>query len=471
MTGLADRARAWPPLARTWPSSGASRAARHLAARVPRASPRAPARRAGAAGCRTRTVVRRWRMATRRWGGRSEARAGLRRGCARRTAPPGSYHEVGDHARSGAAPGASLPYQADRLGGAAAAWRRRSSAALRAGERRRGSCRRRGMLAAPLLLARRATGPRRARWRWPALTEAPCRRLPLLGAAALGRWRARRASRRWPGRWCATLLPGGPGTPRRATAHSAIALGAAALAAALALDAGDLPAARAWLAAHDRWLAWSGAVLGRAEGRARLGAPTTARRATPAPRREHAERALAHAADAAPAARPPRRPPPRSANWPRRRGGTPRRPAHLDAALALADACAAPYERALTLLALAELRAPPTRAGGRRGAALAEARAILAPLGARPALARADALAARLAPRRARPAGLPRRADRARGRGAAPRRPGADQRPGRRSASSSARAPSTPHLRRIYGKLGVNSRAAATRFAIEHGLA
>ncbi|HEX5503872.1 MAG TPA: AAA family ATPase, partial [Thermomicrobiales bacterium] len=38
------------------------------------------------------------------------------------------------------------------------------------------------------------------------------------------------------------------------------------LAAALALDAGDLPVARSWLEAHDRWLTWSGAVLGGAEG-------------------------------------------------------------------------------------------------------------------------------------------------------------------------------------------------------------
>ena len=47
---------------------------------------------------------------------------------------------------------------------------------------------------------------------------------------------------------------------------------------------------------------------------------------------------------------------------------------HLAEALALTEACAAPYERALTLLA--------------------EARALLEPLGTRPALARADALAA-----------------------------------------------------------------------------
>jgi tetratricopeptide (TPR) repeat protein len=57
------------------------------------------------------------------------------------------------------------------------------------------------------------------------------------------------------------------------------------LAAALALDAGDLPAARAWLAAHDRWLAWSGAVLWRAEGQLGWAAyHRSVRRPTPASR-------------------------------------------------------------------------------------------------------------------------------------------------------------------------------------------
>ena len=43
------------------------------------------------------------------------------------------------------------------------------------------------------------------------------------------------------------------------------------LAGALAIDAGDLPTARAWLEAGDRWLAWSGSVLGQAERRLALG--------------------------------------------------------------------------------------------------------------------------------------------------------------------------------------------------------
>ena len=37
------------------------------------------------------------------------------------------------------------------------------------------------------------------------------------------------------------------------------------LAAALAIDEGDVATARGWLEAHDRWLEWSGAVHGRAD--------------------------------------------------------------------------------------------------------------------------------------------------------------------------------------------------------------
>jgi DNA-binding NarL/FixJ family response regulator len=77
--------------------------------------------------------------------------------------------------------------------------------------------------------------------------------------------------------------------------------------------------------------------------------------------------------------------------------------------LAMADACAAPYERALTLLAQAEL----AFAGGRRRAALdllEGVRATCSMLGAAPMLARVADLAARGAPAsrlgKAHPAGL-----------------------------------------------------------------
>src|SRR5262249_36973504 len=68
----------------------------------------------------------------------------------------------------------------------------------------------------------------------------------------------------------------------------------------------------------------------------------------------------------------------------------------LDAAFAPADAGAAIYERALTLLARARQRAAPGDQVA-APAALDEARGILAGLGAAPALAEADALLGRLA--------------------------------------------------------------------------
>jgi DNA-binding CsgD family transcriptional regulator len=68
---------------------------------------------------------------------------------------------------------------------------------------------------------------------------------------------------------------------------------------------------------------------------------------------------------------------------------------HLHAALALADACAAPFERALTLLALAEHHIAQHHPGDAR-TLLNQVRSLCTLLGAKPTLARADALAARL---------------------------------------------------------------------------
>ena len=61
------------------------------------------------------------------------------------------------------------------------------------------------------------------------------------------------------------LFPEGPATEPGDGIHQE-GLFLQRLAADLCLDAGDLPGARAWLAAHDPWLAWSGSVLGRADG-------------------------------------------------------------------------------------------------------------------------------------------------------------------------------------------------------------
>jgi DNA-binding CsgD family transcriptional regulator len=179
------------------------------------------------------------------------------------------------------------------------------------------------------------------------------------------------------------------------------------VAAALALDAGDLPTARAWLERHDAWLAWNGTILWRAEGE--LGwARYYQMKGDPVRAYEHANRALAQAGD-------PRQPLALLAAH-RLLGELDTAAAAFDtaqqqlaASLALADACAAPYERALTLLAQAELHAAT---GNRPEAAtcLTAVHAICEPLGARPTLDRAAALAAWLAelrdPAPASPAGL-----------------------------------------------------------------
>jgi DNA-binding CsgD family transcriptional regulator len=283
-------------------------------------------------------------------------------------------------------------------------------------------------------------------------------------------------------------LPQGPATEPGDTVYLAAVL-AQRLAAALALDAGDLSAARAWLAAHDRWLAWSGSVLGRAEGHLLWSAYHRSADAA-APARRHAEWALAHATE-------PRQP---LALLVAHRllgeldtevGNHAEAEAHLDQALALADACAAPYERALTLLALADACAAPYEraltllalaelhaAGGRPGQASApldEARAVFARLEAKPALARADALAAGLLQAPSPPTGS-RAPDYPAGLSAREAEVLRLVAQGLTNAQVADRLSLSPrtvdrHLNSVYTKLGVSSRSAATRFALEHGLA
>jgi DNA-binding CsgD family transcriptional regulator len=237
------------------------------------------------------------------------------------------------------------------------------------------------------------------------------------------------------------------------------------LAADLCLDAGVLPGAHAWLTAHDAWLSWSGHVLGRADGCLAWARYHWANR--------DPDRARAAAGEARTLASMPDQP----LVWlavhrllgeiDTQSGEYAAAQSHLAAALELATTCEAPFERALTLLGLAELRAAAGDAG-EAAFLLSEVREIYTPLRAAPALARAEALTTRLAGRQsadAYPAGLTEREVEV-----------LRLLPHGLSNAEIADAlfvsPRTvqTHLTNLYGKLGVGGRAEAVAFAMAHGL-
>ena len=205
------------------------------------------------------------------------------------------------------------------------------------------------------------------------------------------------------------VLPLGVGTePGGDRFFSAVAT--QRLAAALSLDAGDLPGALAWLEAHERWLGWSGAALWRSEGRL-LWARYFREQGDEQNAHENAEAALELATE-------PRQP---LALLSAHRllgelatgsGRLPEATEHIEKSLALAEACEAPYERALTLISRAQLL---TVSGSQEEAraVLEEAREVCVRLDARPALQRVAELGKRIEESRNRapssPAGLSRR--------------------------------------------------------------
>jgi DNA-binding NarL/FixJ family response regulator len=138
---------------------------------------------------------------------------------------------------------------------------------------------------------------------------------------------------------------------------------------------------------------------------------------------------------------------------------------HFTAALALADACRAPFERALTLIAHAELLVV-TNDYRRARALLDEARALCLPLDALPALAQIAHLTVHLdATGDHPPAGLSMREVEVLRLVAA----------GLSNAEIAARlflSTNTVrvHIANIFAKIGVHDRAAATAFARQHGL-
>jgi DNA-binding CsgD family transcriptional regulator len=262
------------------------------------------------------------------------------------------------------------------------------------------------------------------------------------------------------------LLPDGPRTPF-GTRPLDIALCLGQLAVALSCDGDDLATARVWLDAHDRWLEWSGAVWGRSEGQA-LWARYHRLASDPEQVRIHADLALTHATE-------PRQP---LALLQAHRllgeldteaGRYDAAASHLNTSLDLANACAAPYERALTLLALAELYA----ATGEQDDALQlldEVCRICTSLGARSTLARAATLAERIA---AVPPAVPAYPAGLSAREVAVLRLVAQGLTNPQVAERLflSRRTVEQHLRNIYNKLGVSTRAAATAFAYKHQLA
>ena len=259
------------------------------------------------------------------------------------------------------------------------------------------------------------------------------------------------------------ILPDGPATlPGNAILQEGLLL--QRLAVELCLDTGDLPTARAWLVANDRWLTWSGSELGRAEGSLlwarwhRSNGDVSAARSV--------------ATDAVALATSPEQPLTTLASQrllgelDTEAGDMAGAEAHLVASLDLARRCEAPFQQALTLTALAEVRV----AAGAREAARAlidEARSILVPLGARPALAKADTVLAGLGMQPSAPplAGLTRREVEV-------LRLLSHHRTDKEIAETLFISPHTAstHVKHVLAKLGVASRRDAAEVAVANGI-
>lgn len=259
-------------------------------------------------------------------------------------------------------------------------------------------------------------------------------------------------------------LPHGPDTEPGNGIHQE-GLSLQRLACELCLDNGDLSQARAWLEAHDRWLAWSGSVLGRAGG-----CLAWARWHLAAGDRTQARTC---AAEALGLAAEPDQPLVRLAvhrllgEIDARDGRYAQAETHLMAAVELAGRCEAPFERTLSLLALAETHVA-SGAVALAGPLLDEVRKLCIRLGAKPALARSEALLARILAATngtPNPYGLTSREREV-------LRLVASQQTDKEIAEALfiSRHTASTHVKHILGKLGVGTRRDAAACAIDHGL-
>ncbi len=262
-------------------------------------------------------------------------------------------------------------------------------------------------------------------------------------------------------------LPDGPDTAP-GTTHFNATVRLLPLAVRLALHDGDDAQARRWLEAQDRLYAWAGPEVrwGRSAAHHAWAEYHHAIGETAA--------AITHAEQSLTDARAPRQPLDllnahralgRLYTDARRYAEAER---HLCQAHTLADACAAPYQQALTAIALAELYIATGKPEDARRS-LNSARALCQRLGARSTLALVATLTTKLAtlsfPESGRPAGLTAREVEV-------LRLVAQGWTSRQAASHLTLSPRTinQHLRSIYNKLGVSTRVAATRFAVDHGI-
>ncbi len=261
-----------------------------------------------------------------------------------------------------------------------------------------------------------------------------------------------------------SLLPDGPETQPGDSIHQE-SLYLQRLAFELCLDDGDLVTARAWIEAHDRWLAWSGSVLGLADGQLAWARWHYAN--------DDTARARSHAADALELASAPDQPLVRLAvhrllgEMDTADGQYAPAEMHLAAALDLGERCETPFERTLTLLVLAHTYLE-------RGAnhlarpILDEVRGSCVRLGAEPARNRVEALLARLPAGRdpeSHPLGLTRREVEV-------LRLLALHQTDKEIAEALfiSRHTASTHVKHILTKLGVGTRREAAACAIDHGL-